>query len=443
MKVIAPVACALRLDSPPPLGLGSCKTRLTLEQVMSPAEAIATITSTGGVDGEGEDETASTVYEGGSGGGDPAFFDVRNITLGSLAEVAEEATPILVTTATTLTLTVFESGGGGGGNVTDSSEHDIPLGSVIGIISEDDFAALEASGDIEETLAVDPFADLLAGATYGIPAGAVITSNVTSIFTNGGRSGASATAGGVTAVTVGGNDRVVVTIPNLNNTALIPWTASLVPVPHIDEANYDDDATNQLPIVLVTNQASGVITLIPLSDDTPAEEIQGQITVAEGGAMITRGGSGGGGLIYGTSDETGLGDVVPSSTTSCLFAVIIAEASCIPMLESVSEVFELDMGWRVCCARIAAVDDDRCFCDGAVAAALDINARSVIHERIMDAVPAACDFTAGAQRTASSPNPGARRPPPPCLYLRIDLWFPLVCQYTLSLLPYMYAPVLS
>ena len=42
-----------------------------------------------------------------------------------------------------------------------------------------------------------------------------------------------------------------------------------------------------------------------------------------------------------------------------------------------------ETGWRVCCARIEAVDADRCFCDGAVAAALDISARSVIHARIM------------------------------------------------------------
>ena len=41
LEALAPAACALRLDSPPPLGEATCKTRLTLEEVMAPANAIA------------------------------------------------------------------------------------------------------------------------------------------------------------------------------------------------------------------------------------------------------------------------------------------------------------------------------------------------------------------------------------------------------------------
>ena len=62
------------------------------------------------------------------------------------------------------------------------------------------------------------------------------------------------------------------------------------------------------------------------------------------------------------------------------------------MLESVSEIFELDIGWRVCCSRISVVNDDGCFCDGAVNAALEVTARSNIHARVMDAIPGACGF---------------------------------------------------
>ena len=47
----------------------------------------------------------------------------------------------------------------------------------------------------------------------------------------------------------------------------------------------------------------------------------------------------GAGLVCDAGDETGLGAVVlnTTATASCPFAVIIAEASCIPMLDSVDE----------------------------------------------------------------------------------------------------------
>jgi hypothetical protein len=143
LQVIAPAACALRLDWPPPLGLSSCKTKLTLEQVMSPAVTIAQGETTSGTTSSGD-------------------------TLESLAGVAEEATPLLVTTATTVTVTEGsgdDKGGNTGGNVTTQSVHEVPLGSVIGVISKEDFAELLADGDIQEILSVDPFAVLQPGMT--------------------------------------------------------------------------------------------------------------------------------------------------------------------------------------------------------------------------------------------------------------------------------------
>ena len=79
---------------------------------------------------------------------------------------------------------------------------------------------------------------------------------------------------------------------------------------------------------------------------------------------------------------------------------MIAEASCIPLLESIVEPFELDLGWRACCSRIEAVNDNLCFCDGAVEAAMKRPpARRDIHRRVLSAVPGACqvDLTIGDQ----------------------------------------------
>jgi hypothetical protein len=52
------------------------------------------------------------------------FFDALNITLGSLADVAATATPIIVTTPTSITVS------------SGSEPHDVPLGSVVAVISE-------------------------------------------------------------------------------------------------------------------------------------------------------------------------------------------------------------------------------------------------------------------------------------------------------------------
>ena len=114
---------------------------------------------------------------------------------------------------------------------------------------------------------------------------------------------------------------------------------------------------------------------------------------------LQRASGGRGGLIYATTDDTGLGEIVPSSTASCLLSVVIAEASCIPLLESIVEPFELDLGWRACCSRIEAVNDNLCFCDGAVEAAMNVTARRDIHRRVLSAVPGACqvDLTIGDQ----------------------------------------------
>jgi hypothetical protein len=113
------------------------------QQVMSPAVTIAQGETTSGTTSSGD-------------------------TLESLAGVAEEATPLLVTTATTVTVTEGsgdDKGGNTGGNVTTQSVHEVPLGSVIGVISKEDFAELLADGDIQEILSVDPFAVLQPGMT--------------------------------------------------------------------------------------------------------------------------------------------------------------------------------------------------------------------------------------------------------------------------------------
>ena len=68
-------------------------------------------------------------------------------------------------------------------------------------------------------------------------------------------------------------------------------------------------------------------------------------------------------------------------------------------------MFALDLGWAVCCRRIAAVDADKCYCDGAVAAAMESAARADIHERVMDAIPGACGLQArGVLRTRARPT---------------------------------------
>ena len=38
-------------------------------------------------------------------------------------------------------------------------------------------------------------------------------------------------------------------------------------------------------------------------------------------------------------------------TETCVEDILVAEASCIPVLERDVDVFELDLGWRACCDR--------------------------------------------------------------------------------------------
>ena len=361
---IAPVACALNLDTIPSLGEGSCKTRLTLEHVMSPAESQIFA----------EKKTA--------GDGSRAqvdFFDERDLQLGTFIGAAPRATPIVVTTPTTIEVA----------GVNDTSVKSVvPPGSVFGVVAPEVMRTVIDTNIVESVIP----GTLSPGETYVIPADTIVTSDVTSLPTYRA-SESNSSAGGAVALEAGGDEWLLLTVPDLSGVVKLPWTASLAPVPVIPEANYAEDRTDTLPVVVVTNRIDGVTSLVPLaSDGRSYETVKADVAEAEGDADNEDYENGYRGLIYGNGNETGVGNIVRGSTTSCLFAVVIAEASCIPMLESVSEIFELDIGWRVCCSRISAVNDDGCFCDGAVTAALEVTARSNIHARVMDAIPGACGF---------------------------------------------------
>ena len=82
--------------------------------------------------------------------------------------------------------------------------------------------------------------------------------------------------------------------------------------------------------------------------------------------------------------------------------MLIAESACLPVLERVADVFELDLGWRACCDRVRAVAEEGCYCDGAVARALETSSRADAHRRVVDAVRGACglDVSAASRREA-------------------------------------------
>ena len=367
LEVIAPAACALRLDAPPPLGEATCKTTLTLEEVLSPAAAAAFAE---GVDFVADDAAAV------------AFFEDRNVTLASLAEVAREATPVVVTTPTVITLAATDEDS----NVTTTTEHEVPLGSVVGVVSRD---AIDPDATIRR-LVPEPFAMLELGATYKLPTDAIVSSNVTSRAATEARGeGDDGTIARATAVAVGADERLVVTVPDPEGAVRLPWMSNLEPAPAVKDAARVADPERVLPVAVVTDSRDGAVTLVPLPDGGVADEATRRaIADAEGREDVYASS----GLIYGVSDDARLGATVPSATSSCLVSVILAEASCIPVLESVADIFELDVGWRACCARVAAANADGCFCDGAVAAALDVASRAGVHARVMDALPGACGF---------------------------------------------------
>ena len=209
LEAIAPAACALRLDSPPPLGEATCKTRLTLEEVMAPANAIAVQ--------EGEDFFSDYAS---------AFFENRSVTLRSLADVAEEATPIVVTTPTIITL--FDTSGGGDevegapAPVVTATDHEVPLGSVFAVVGRD------AADDAEiRELSPEPFAILEPGATYRLPPDAVVASNITSRAAV--EAGVSEAAARATAVTA--DESLVVTVADSDDArAFLERDAAPAPV---------------------------------------------------------------------------------------------------------------------------------------------------------------------------------------------------------------------
>jgi hypothetical protein len=87
---------------------------------------------------------------------------------------------------------------------------------------------------------------------------------------------------------------------------------------------------------------------------------------------------------------------------ACVADVLVAESACLPVLERVADVFELDLGWRACCERVRAVAEEGCYCDGAAARALETSSRADAHRRVVDAVRGACglDVAAASRREA-------------------------------------------
>ena len=243
--------------------------------------------------------------------------------------------------------------------VVTATDHEVPLGSVFAVVGRD------AADDAEiRELSPEPFAILDPGATYRLPPDAVVASNITSrAAVEAGVSDAAARATAVTA-----DESLVVTVADPDDATRLPWNATRAPAPVVYEAVYErrDDAET-IPVAVVTDARDGVTTLVPIRVSPDDGEVDAAtrdaVAAAEGEAIADEDDYAfGGGLIYAADkdDAAGLGAVVPSSTSSCLFSVIIAEATCIPMLESVSEIFELDMGWRVCCACVAAANDVGC-----------------------------------------------------------------------------------
>ena len=198
----------------PPLGEATCKTTLTLEEVLSPAAAAAFAE---GVDFVADDAAAV------------AFFEDRNVTLASLAEVAREATPVVVTTPTVITLAATDEDS----NVTTTTEHEVPLGSVVGVVSRD---AMDPDATIRR-LVPEPFAMLELGATYELPADAIVSSNVTSRAATEARGeGDDGAIARATAVAVGADERLVVTVPDPEGAVRLPWMSNLEPAPAVKDA---------------------------------------------------------------------------------------------------------------------------------------------------------------------------------------------------------------
>ena len=193
LEDISPIACALRLDTIPSLGEGYCKTQLTLEHVMSPAESqIFGETKSAG------DGSQSQVD----------FFDDRNLQLGTFIGAAPRATPVVITTPTTLKIA------GEDDTVVTSV---VPPGSVFGVVAPEVMRTVR-DADIVENILPETLAP---GETYAIPSSAIVTSDVTSLPTYRA-SESNSSAGGAVAIKAGGDDRLLLTIPDLGGVVKLP-----------------------------------------------------------------------------------------------------------------------------------------------------------------------------------------------------------------------------
>ena len=373
LPVIVPTACGFHWEEfPQGDDTATCRTQLTLAEVLAPAAA--TWTREKGDSDEATDESGTESESS-------AFFNDRDVTFDSLAAVAEKATPIVVTDPAKLVITSNDA--------ETQNSYVLPPGSVIGSIAPD------ALGDSNtNTLGDDSDGPdtLQPGVTYVVSKETLMVSEVTS--------NEDVENPVLVAIVVGDlseeNGIVVVTTPDPTNAVTVPWEVSLTPVPLVSDAPAVDSNRATIPSVVITRAPDGTATLVPVppkedrdADPSLTASFADQVAELEGSDSLSRRNAGG--LVYANEDDvTGIESTTPGSTTTCLRAILLAESSCIPVLERVVDMFELDLTWRQCCGRIAAVADAGCYCNGAAVLALEQTSRADVHFRVVEAVKGAC-----------------------------------------------------
>ena len=377
LPLVVPKACGIQWDDFPPGGDDSvtCRSTLTLAEVLAPAAAVW---SREGISDDGESPASPDERT--------SFFDDRDVTLDSLLDVAEHATPIVVTEPATLVVKALDDGG----DAQTDREFVLPLGSVVGVVRND-----ALPGDAKP-LPDTSDASLEPGSTYIVPKEAVLVSEVTSVEDVVNPVLVAVTAGDVTE---NHDDVVVVTVPDPETNVEVPWSVTLVPPPVVPDAPPALDyvvTTTTLPSVVALRAPDGIATLVPVppkeardADPARVAAFLDAVAQAEGSNSVALRTSGG--LVYAhETDVTGLELTTPGSTQTCLIAILVAESACIPVLEQVVDVFELDLNWRACCGKIERVAGAGCYCDGAAVRALEQTSRAAIHSRVVSAVKGAC-----------------------------------------------------
>ena len=183
----------------------------------------------------------------------------------------------------------------------------MPLGSVVGVVSRD---AIDPDATIRR-LVPEPFAMLELGATYKLPTDAIVSSNVTSRCGDGSaREGDDGALARATAVAVGADERLVVTVP-------IPRSgATPVDVEPRTSARGEGRRARRGPRARSPRRRGHRFArrrgdAVPLPDGGVADEATRRaIADAEGREDVYASS----GLIYGVSDDARLGATVPSAT---------------------------------------------------------------------------------------------------------------------------------